>query len=182
MKEMNRDFYIWAMAQLKSTSEHWGIDYTSCLENFRKDLPNVYKAFTDIYGKYTQEEIYKMDQPVIENPQNIAEVIYNILPMSKKINHDSFTRHQNSKYAYLNICSWNRKVPTMKCDLLLAILMFTEDFIDNLIESRVLIDEKKDTIIYGRYTTLEFCKREGIMFVNITIRGVMKLVYKIFLD
>lgn len=180
MKKIDQDFYIWTMYEcIKTTSEYWGIDFTSMLDNVKRDFPNVYKAFMQLYGTDRQKELYLIEATKIENPQAVYELIANMLPISKSYLFNTTTQPQAYKYRYLHMCRWDRKVRTARCDLLLSVLLFTEDFIFEKVSSKQVVFSKNKLIVYGKCNTLKISVKENITYICINIRGVMKFQYEI---
>lgn len=183
MSEINQEFYIWTMYEcVKTTAEWWGIDYTSCLDNVKRDFPNVFKIFEKMYGTTDQHELYEIEPKIIENPQTVGELITNMLPFIKRLRHNSTVQPQGYKYRYLHMCRCDKPVFTYRCDVLLAILLFTEDIILEEISTKRVVLNNNKIIIYGNYTTIKISKRDNVTHIGINIHGVAKIYYQIYSD
>ncbi|MCX8074671.1 MAG: hypothetical protein N2749_03690 [Clostridia bacterium] len=179
---MNKEFYTKIFNNFKSTSEEWGCDYASCLNHVKKDLPNVYEVFCRIYDTKDEREVYRCNPKIHESPNNIGELIYNMFPKEKSVFYDYFTMPQKNKYNNLKMCSWNKKILMEKCDIFIATLFFTEDFVKKSAQSNIVrrISDKK-IIIYGEHVTLKICVYEKVAYYSINIRGVIMLTFKLSL-
>lgn len=181
MSKKDQDFYVWTMGEcIKDTYENWGIDMMSMYSNIRKDFPNAAKAIHKIYTDFRgTQNCYKAEALTFENPQYVYEVITNLIPNHQQLMYDSFTKEQAKEYYWLNMCPWNRFVVTERIDLIMAVLLFTEEFILKPITSRNVILTDTKLAVYGNFVTFKVSKHEDKTYVSIRIRDVMLHYYVI---
>lgn len=77
------------------------------------------------------------------------------------------------------MCSWNRFVSIKRIDLLMAVILFAEEFILQPITSKNVIFTEKKLTVYGNVVTLKVSKHEKKTYVSIRIRNVILLEYVI---
>ena len=77
------------------------------------------------------------------------------------------------------MCSWNRFVSIKRIDLLMAVILFAEEFILQPITSKNVIFTEKKLTVYGNVITLKVSKHEKKTYVSIRIRNVILLEYVI---
>lgn len=180
MSEKNRDFYVWTMAEcIKNTYEWWGIDMMSMYDHIKKDFPNVIVAIKKIYSNFEPKKYYKAKPFIFENVQFVYEAISNFVPLDDRLCFNIRTKEQSKEYKDLNICSWNHFVSINRMDLLMAVLLFTEEFILQPISSKNVILTDKKITVYGNFVTLKVSKHEDKTYISIRIRNVMLLEYVI---
>lgn len=183
MSVKDKDFYIWTMAEcIKTTYEWWGIDMMSMYEELEKDFPNAVEAIKKMYSEFEVSDYYEAEPLSFENPQFIYEVISNLVPTDKILKYDMRTKEQNIEYKILNLCSWNRFVGIHRIDMLMAVLLFAEEFILEPISSKNVILTDKKLVVYGNFVTLKVSKHEDKTYISIRIRNVMLLEYVILRD
>ncbi len=77
------------------------------------------------------------------------------------------------------MCSWNRFVSIERIDLLMAIILFTEEFILQPITSKNVILTENKLTVYGNFVTFKISKHEKKTYISIRIRNVILLEYVI---
>ena len=82
-----------------------------------------------MYDSFETQNCYVAKSLQFENPQYVYEAIANFVPAQKKLRFDIRTKEQSKEYKELNMCSWNRFVSINRIDLVMAVLLFTEEFI-----------------------------------------------------
>ena len=180
MSGQNKDFYVWTMAEcIKSTYEWWGIDMMSMFDNIEKDFPNATEAIKKMYGNFEAQNCYAAKSLHFENPQFVYEAISSLVPVNEKLSFDLRTKEQSKEYKDLNMCSWNRFVSINRMDLLMAVLLFTEEFILQPITSKNVVFTDNKLTIYGNFVTLKVSKNQDKTYISIRIRNVMLLEYVI---
>lgn len=181
MSKKDKNFYVWTMNEcIKSTYENWGIDMMSMYSHIRKDFPNAAKAIHKIYTHFRgNQNCYKAEPLTFENPQYVYEAIANLIPLHKNLEFDSFTKVQTKDYSYLNMCAWNRFVSIERIDLIMAILLFTEEFILQPITIKNVILTDTKLTIYGKFVTFKVSKHEEKTYVSIRIHDVILYYYVI---
>lgn len=180
MSYKNKDFYVWTMAEcIKSTYEEWGIDMMSMYDNIEKDFPNAIEAIKRMHSNFEAQSCYDAKSLRFENPQFVYEAISSLVPVNEKLSFDLRTKEQSKEYKNLNMCSWNRFVSINRMDLLMTVLLFTEEFILQLIMSKNVILTDKKLTVYGNFVTLKVSKYEDKTYISIRIRNVMLLEYVI---
>ena len=75
--------------------------------------------------------------------------------------------------------SWNRFISIRRMDLLMAVILFTEEFILQPITSKNVILTDKKLTVYGNFVTLKVSRHEEKTYIAIRIRNVIFLVYEI---
>ena len=180
MSKKDKNFYVWTMQEcIKSTYEYWGIDMMSMYDNIKKDFPNASKAIQKMYEDFKNENFYESKYLVFENPKYIYEAMENLIPLKERLKFDIRTKEQSKEYKCLNLCSWNRFVSIKRIDLIMAVLLFTEEFIlQPLSNKNVILTENKLTV-YGDFVVLKVSKHKEKTYISIRIRNVILLEYVI---
>ncbi len=177
---IDKDFYVWTMAEcIKSTYEWWGIDMISMYDNIQEDFPNTIEAIQKMYKNFKAPNFYEAQYLSFEKPQYVYEAIASLVPLYKQLRFDVKTKEQTKEYKELNMCPWNRFVSIERIDLLMAVLLFTEEFILQPITSKNVILIEKKLTVYGNFITLKVSKHEKKTYISIRIRNVMLLEYVI---
>ena len=180
MSKKNKDFYVWTMEEcIKNTYEWWGLDMMSMYNNIKMDFPNATTAINNIYNNMKEQNIYKSQFLFFEKIQYIYEAFTNLIPPLEKISFDIRTKELSRQYQYLNMRSWNQFVTINRIDLIMAILLLTEDFILQPVSSPNVILIKNKLTVYGNFVTLKVSKHEDKTYVSIRIRDVMLIEYVI---
>lgn len=179
MSKKDKDFYVRAMAKCKSTYEWWGIDMMSMYDNIKKDFPNAIKAIHKMYAKLRKPDFYKAKFLVFEKVEYVYEALANLIPHHEELLFDIITKEQGKEYKGLNMCSWNRFVEISRIDLIMAVLLFTEEFILKPIKSDTVNLTDNQLTVNGNFVKLEVSKKEDKTHVSILIRDVMLLEYVI---
>ena len=180
MNKKSKDFYVWTMANcIKSTYEWWGTDMTSMYDNIKKDFPNATKAIHKMYARLRKPNFYKSKFLVFEQVEYIYEAIANLIPPHKELRFDITTKEQSKEYESLNMCSWNEFVEISRIDLIMAVLLFTEEFILQPVKSYNVNLTDNQLTVEGTFVKLEVSKKEDKTHVSILIRDVMLLEYLI---
>ena len=180
MSKKDKDFYVWAMAEcIKSTYENWGIDMTSMYDNIKRDFPNAAKAIHKMYRNLREPEFYESELLTFKKVEYVYEAIANLIPTHKELKFNTFTREMDKEYDCLNMCPWRRFVSIERIDLLMAILLFTEEFIFLPITSKNVILTDAKLTVYGDFVTFKVSKHEEKTYVSIRIRDVMLHYYVI---
>lgn len=181
MKKHDKNFYVWTVrACIKSIYEEWGIDMTSMIHNIKRDFPNAAKA---IYGMYTgikEKGFYQAEPIIFSKVQTVYQAISNLIPSkSEEIKFDLFTTELSKEFDKLNICSWDEYVSIHRIDLIMAILLFAEDFILSPIDQENIKLSKTELTVYGEHVIFKVSKHDQKTNVNIIIKDVIILRYEI---
>ena len=180
MSGQKKDLYVWVMAEcIKSTYEYWGTDMMSMYDNIKKSFPNATEAIKKMYTDFEPRICYKAKALNFKNPQFVYEAISNFVPVNEELKYDLRTMELSKEYKNLNICSWNRFVSINRMDLIMAVLLFTEEFILQPITSKNVIFTEKKLTIYGNFVTLKVSKHQNKTYISIRIRNVMLLEFVI---
>ena len=175
-----KDFYVWTMKEcIKDTYEWWGIDMLSRYDNIKKDFPNATNAIKKMYSNFKAPKFYEAQCLFFEKPQYVYEAIASFIPLYEQLRFDIRTREQSKEYKNLKMCSWNRFVSIKRIDLLMAVILFAEEFILQPITSKNVIFTKNKLTVYGNVVTLKVSKHEKKTYVSIRIRNVIHLEYVI---
>ena len=87
--------------------------------------------------------------------------------------------NEDEEYKNLNMCSWNEFVSVNRMDLLMAVLLFTEEFIlQPIFDKNVVFSDNKLTV-YGSFVTLKVSKYQDKTYISIRVRDVILLEYVI---
>ena len=180
MRKKNKDFYVWTMGEcIKSTYEYWGTDMMSMYDNIKKDFPNATKAIHKMYEDLKEPDFYESKFLVFEQVEYVYEAIANFIPQHKELRFDIRTKEQSKEYKGLNMCSWNQFVEISRIDLLMAVLLFTEEFILQPVKSDNVTLTDNQLTVNGTFVTLEVSKNEEKTNISIFIKDVMFLEYVI---
>ncbi len=180
MSEKNKDFYVWTMEEcIKSTYEWWGIDIMSMYDNIQANFPDATKAINKMYVKLKMPNFYESKFLTFKKVEYIYEAIANLIPQHEKLQFDIITQEQSKKYEALNICSWNRFIEIDRIDLIMAVLLFTEEFILEEIKSKNVNITDNQLTVDGTFVKLEVSKNKDKTHVSILIKDVICLEYVI---
>lgn len=181
MKKQSKDFYIWTMAEcIKDTYEWWGIDMMSMFENIKKDFPNATQAIHKIYTDFCDKSDCYSAKPIIfENVQSVYQAISNLIPNDDELKFDLSTTKQSKEYSYLNLCSFDQFVPIRRIDLVMAILLFTEEFIIWPVTNPNVSFTQNELSVDGTFVSLKISQIEDKTQVSILIKDVILLQYVI---
>ena len=180
MSVQDKRFYVWTMTEcIKSTYEWWGIDMMSMFSHIKKNFPNATKAINKMYNNLEIRNYYEATPMKFENPQFVYEAISSLVPANDRIRFDLRTKEQSKEYNNLNMCSWNRFIFIRRINLLMAVLLFTEEFILQPITSKNVVLKDNKLIVYGNFVTLKVSKHQDKTYISIRIRNVMLLEYVI---
>lgn len=177
----NKKFYVWTMANcIKDIYEEWGIDMMSMYSNIKEDFPNATKAIHQMYSKFKDEkDCYIAELLTFEKPQFVYEAIANLIPAKKELKFDLRTAEQAKEYADLNMCSFGEYVSIERIDLLIAILLFTEEFIFKPITNSNVSLTDTELVVDGEFVTFRVSKNEKETHVSIMVKDVILLQYMI---
>lgn len=180
MSEKNKDFYVWAMAEcIKDTYECWGIDMMSMYDNIKEDFPNATAAIHKMYDSLREPYFYESKFFVFENVEYVYQALANLIPHHEELRFDTITKEQSKEYEGLNMCSWDEFVEISRIDLLMAVLLFTEEFILQPVKGDNVNLTENQLTVEGTFVKLEVSKKEDKTHVSILIRDVMLLEYVI---
>ena len=180
MSNKDKDFYVWTMEEcIKSTYEWWGTDMMSMYRNIEKDFPNAAIAINKMYLGLSETNFYSSQFVVFEKAQYVYEAIANLIPHHEDLLFDIKTQELYTKYKKLNLCSWNRFVDIKRIDLLMAVLLFTEDFILQPISDEKVTLTDNSLTVDGNFVVLKVSKHIDRTSIFIRIKDVMILKYVI---
>ena len=180
MSGQNKEFYVWTMAEcIKSSYECWGVDMMSMFDNIEKDFPNATEAIKKMYSNFEAQNCYAAKSLQFKKPQFVYEAISSLVPVNEKLRFDLRTKEQSKEYKDLNMCSWNRFVSINRMDLIMAVLLFAEEFILQHITSKNVVLTDNKLTVYGNFVTLKVSKHQDKTYISIRIRNVMLLEYVI---
>ena len=178
MTKKDKNFYIWTLKDcIKSTYEYWGIDMMSMYKNIEKDFPIAAVAINKMYAGLAEPDVYKYQFVFFKKVQYVYEAIANLIPQHEDLLFDVKTKEQSVEYERLNICSWNRFVKIKRIDLLMAVLLFTEEFILQPISDENVIFTDNSLTVDGSFINLKVSKLQDKTNVSILIKDVMLLEY-----
>ena len=180
MSKKNKAFYVWTMAEcIKDTYEFWGFDMMSMFDKIYRNFPNAAEAIKKMYGNFKAQNCYSAKSLQFENPQLVYEAISSLVPVNEKLQFHIWTKEQSKKYRALNICSCIGYESINRMDLLMAVLLFTEEFIFLPLTAKNVIMTDNKLICYGKFVTLEVTKNQDNTLISIMIRNVILLHYLI---
>ena len=179
MSQKNKDFYVWTMEEcIKNTYEWWGIDIMSMYSHIQKNFPIATVAINNIYPNlknYTASTQFL----VFEDIRYVYEAINNLIPQHENLLFDIRTKELSPIYKSLNMCSWNQFVKIQRIDLLMAVLLFSEEFAFQLISRKNVILTDSKLTVYGNFVILKVSKHDDKTYISIRIRDVMLFEYVI---
>lgn len=180
MSEKNKEFYVWTMAEcIKDTYEWWGIDMMSMYDNIKEDFPNATVAIHKMYDNLREQDFYESRFLVFEKAEYVYQALANLIPNHEELRFDTITKEQSKEYEGLNMCSWDEFVEIRRIDLIMAVLLFTEEFILQPVKSGNVHLTDKQLTVNGTFVKLEVSKKEDKTHVSILIRDVILLEYVI---
>ena len=179
MSKKDKDFYVWELTECKSSYEWWGIDMMSMYDHIKKDFPNATQAIHKMYPNLKNPDFYEAKFLVFKKVEYVYEALANFIPYHEELFFDIITKEQSKEYQGLNMCSWNKFVEIDRIDLIMAILLFTEEFILDPINSDSVTLTDSQLTVNGTFVKLEVSKKEDKTHVSILIKDVMLLEYVI---
>lgn len=180
MTNKNKNFYVWTLEEcIKSTYEYWGIDMMSMYRNIQMNFPIATVAINKMYF-LTEPNFYSSQLLTFEKVQYVYEAIANLIPQHEDLLFNIRTTELSPKYKKLNICSWDQPVKIKRIDLLMAVLLFTEEFIFNPVSYRNVQLTDNTLFVDGSFVTFKIFKSYDETKVSITIKGVILLEYILF--
>lgn len=180
MSKKNKDFYVWTMTEcIKSTYENWGTDMMSMYSEISRDFPKAIEAINKMYTAFDDTNCYEADLITFENPKYVYEIISNVIPNHTELRFNLSTKSHSKKYDFLEMCSWNEFVPITRIDLMMAILLFTEEFILLPLSSDSIFFTQNKLIVKGTFVTLTIYKTDRETIVSILVNDVINLEYVI---
>ena len=180
MSQKDKDFYVWTMAEcIKSTYEEWGIDMMSMFDNIKEDFPNATAAIRKMYDNLREPDFYESKFLVFEKVKYVYEALANLIPHHEELHFDTITKEQAKEYEGLNMCPWGRFVGISRIDLIMAVLLFTEEFILQPVKSDNVTLTDNQLTVNGTFVMLEVSKKENKTHVSILIKDVIHLEYVI---
>lgn len=180
MSKKDKNFYVWTMAEcIKSTYEWWGIDMMSMYDNIKADFPNATVAVHKMYKDLKESDFYEAKFLTFNKVNYVYEAIANLLPHHETLFFDTITKEQSPQYKQLNMCSCGKFVGIERIDLVMAVLLFTEDFILEPVSNENVTLTDNQLTVNGTFVKLEVSKKEDKTHVSILIKDVMHLEYVI---
>jgi len=180
MCKKDQEYYVWVMEEcIKSTYEEWGIDMMSMYDEISRDFPGATTAINKIYKNWEEYEFYEAEAVTFEKPKYVYEAIANLIPATEVVQFDIKTKEQDVAYKWLNIGSWDKFVSIERIHLVMAILLFTEEFILLPITDKSVLYDKNTLTVIKDFITFEVAKDEEKTYVSITIKDIMFLQYQI---
>ena len=172
----SKDFYVWIMDEcIKSTYEYWGTDMMSMYRNIKRDFPNATEAIEKIYDGLSLQRNGK----VFEDVQYVYEAIANLVPQYECLYFDIRTKELSHEYKKLNMCSWGTYHKIKRIDLLMAVLLFTEEFILQPISGKNIILTDNKLSVYSNFITLKVSQKKTETYISIRIKDVILFEYVI---
>ena len=132
-----------------------------------------------MYDSLKAPDFYESKFLVFEKAEYVYQALANLIPHHEELRFDTITKEQAKEYEGLNMCSWDRFVEISRIDLLMAVLLFTEEFILQPIASNTENLTDNQLTVEGTFVKLEVSKKEDKTHVSILIRDVMLLEYVI---
>ena len=178
MEKKSKDFYVWTLEEcIKETYEGWGIDMMSMYGNIQESFPNAAQVIREMYYDFDTEDYFLAKPLSFKQVHYVFQAIANLIPLKKNLKFDIKTKEQSKKYKCLNIGSWNKFFRINRMDLLMAILLFTEEFIyyPVILPNVVFTDTK--LIVYGENLTFKVSRHKDKTYVSIKIHDVMQVQY-----
>lgn len=180
MRKKNKEFYVWTVKEcIKDMYENWGTDMMSMYSYIQADFPNAADAITKIYTKFTNDrDCYQSEAITFEKVEYVYQAIANIIPNHKVLRFNFVTKNEAEEYEFLKICSFENDEPIERIDLMMTIMLFTEEFILWPIKNeRVISSTETELSIMGNFVTLKICIIEEKTYVSIIIEDVILLQY-----
>lgn len=182
-RKHDKDYYAWVVYQwITTTYSEWGCDITSVWEHIEKNFPNATKAFKHMHEKVVKRAFDEAVPKQFDKPNSVCEAVASLIPIPKKdfLYFDVCTKEMKEGYEELNIYPWNRLVEIRRVDLILAIMLFAEDFATQPLSCKnVKFDAAKRLVVENKYLIFEVEKVAQHTFARIYIKGVGILEYKI---
>ena len=185
MSKKGKDFYVWALQRcIKSNYEFLGLDMMSMYNCFKENFPNATSALHKMYANLEESDFYQYDFDefhalTFDSVHYVYEALSNLIPSTYPLLFDVRTRALAPKYKGLNIGSFGDWENICRLDLLMATMLFAEEFILLPITSNNVILTDTKLIVHGNFVTFKVSKHNDRLYVSIRIRGVILLEYVI---
>lgn len=178
MKKKSTNFYLWALGEvIKATFEWQETDTISIYSLLKKDFPNAIKALERMYSKFKEPAFCKAKPLSFEKVEYVYEAISSLISNNKTLRYDIKTKEQHKKYKKFNICSWGWYVPIERIDLIIIILLFTEEFILQPITQKNVVFTRNNLTVYGEYITFKVSRHKDKTYICIKIRNAISIQY-----
>lgn len=177
MKTYDKDFYVQAMANYKTTCEWCGIDLMSKYGNILAEYPNATKAIKKMYSNFEAPNCYNAKPLHFEQPQFVYEAIANFIPAHSELLYTIKTVEQNLQYKGLNMRPMDRDVKIKTLDLVAIILIFTEEFILNPLSYPNVTFVNENLTVASNFVTFKVSKLEEKTHIYIRMKNVMLLEF-----
>lgn len=111
----------------------------SIYDNIKEDFPNATVAIHKIYAKLKKPNFYKSKFLVFEKVKYVYQTLANLIPHHEELRFNTITKDQSKEYEELNMmCSLDEFVEIQRIDLIMAVLLFTEEFILQPVKCKIV--------------------------------------------
>ena len=180
MSKKDKEFYVWTMGEcIKDTYEWWGTDMMSMYDNIEKDFPNAIVAIHKMYDNLEKTNFYKSKFIAFEKVEYVYQALANLIPYQEELYFDIKTKEQSIKYKKLNMGSFGEFVKIQRIDLIMAVLLFSEEFIFQSVNNENVNIIDNQLTVNGNFVKLDVSRDKEKTYISIIIRDVMLLEYEI---
>ena len=180
MSKKDKEFYVWTMGEcIKDTYECWGIDMMSMYDNIEKDFPNAIVAIHKMYDNLEKTNFYKSKFIAFEKVEYVYQALANLIPYQEELYFDIKTKEQSIEYKKLNMGSFGEFVKIQRIDLIMAVLLFSEEFIFQSVNNENVNIIDNQLTVNGNFVKLDVSRDKEKTYISILIRDVMLLEYVI---
>ena len=175
--EKGKEFYIGTLRNLKEIYENWGTDIMSLYEEIKEYYPNAMGALCEIYY-IINPDLYKA-KFLVKEVEYIYQALTSLIPNQEKLKFNIITKEQSKAYDEYNICPWESFSEIERINLIMPILLFTEEFILGSVKSENVIFTDDQLTVNGTFVELKILKEKDETYVSILIKDVLLLKYVI---
>lgn len=177
---MDREFYIWTVADiLKETYEQWGIDIMSFWDNIQESFPNAAKALKQMHSDFDETTFYEASHKKFDNPEYVYQAVANLIPSHSILKFNVSSTAHFPQYDSLKIYGWNEMTDINRIDLIMAIMLFAEEFALMSLDDEKVIFTREKLIVQEELVTFKIVRHNKRTIVSINIHEVILLVYEI---
>lgn len=174
MAKKNKDFYVSTMARcIQKTYECWQLDANPMYNIVRRYSNNALIAIHKIYSNLRAPDFFEADLLSFERPEYVYEAISSLIPSEKRIKVDVTIED------YSNQCKLSNIYIARRINLIMAILLFSEQFVLQPITSKDVFYTGTELVVHGDFVTFKVSKHEEKTYVSFEVENTMLLQFEI---
>lgn len=180
MKQKNKNFYVWTIKEcIRNTYRFYGIQMMRMYDSLTNNFPNATSAIKKMYNNFSKSSRYEVEPLTFENPNYIYEVISNLIPINADLQFNLVTKELHKDYATLNMCFWKRFIPIKRIDLVMTILLLTEEFLLQPLSAEDVFFTGNSLLVRRDLVNFTISQDTDITYISIEVKEVMFIQYQI---